>query len=89
MLESWDGKIEFMLECKLCYKLNDDDEENHVAHKKSSSHQRVNETGGNDFSQSALATQTQIVWRKSTPSISFGEKSENDDTETFERAGIS
>lgn len=25
MLESWDGKIEFTLECKLCHKLNDDD----------------------------------------------------------------
>lgn len=34
----WTGKIEFTLECKLCYKLNDDDEENHVAHK---SHQRI------------------------------------------------
>lgn len=36
--ECSDGKIEFMLECKLCYKLNDDDEENHVTNK---SHHRI------------------------------------------------
>lgn len=93
--ECSDGKIEFMLECKLCYKLNDDDEENHVTNK---SHHRIVRAKelresqwnwGNDFSQSALATQTQIVWRISTPSIVLRAKSQNDDTGTFQRAGIS
>lgn len=42
-------KLSFMLECDLCYKLNgdDDDESNHVAHKKSS---RIHGVGVNETS---------------------------------------